>query len=250
MAKPAKSDRQKVIDDVRRKERGADKRRGYAIVAVAVTLGLLIVGAAAYRPAKDAYDSRSLAGRELAEIGAPASACGEIVTKDATGNNDHRPSSEQITYEDSPPAFGPHWNEQNLAPDPIGRRFYEADDRPELESLLHNSEHGYSLLWYDESVAQDDEQMDQIKAIAAKFDADDQNYRLKFKAIPWTAEDGGPFPEGQHVALTHWSVGGIDAAENAPQEGVWRYCSATSGEALADFMLDYPYFDSPEPVSG
>ena len=29
MAKPAKTERQKVIDEIRRKEKGADKRQGY-----------------------------------------------------------------------------------------------------------------------------------------------------------------------------------------------------------------------------
>ena len=30
--------------------------------------------------------------------------------------------------------------------------------------------------------------------------------RLKFKAVPWT-EDGKAFPDGQHVAFTHWAKG-------------------------------------------
>ena len=46
--------------------------------------------------------------------------------------------------------------------------------------------------------------------------------------------------------MTHWSVGGEDAGEGA-QVGVWQYCSEVSGEALEDFMLEYPYTDSPEP---
>ena len=29
--------------------------------------------------------------------------------------------------------------------------------------------------------------------------------------------------------------------------GVWQYCSDVSGAALEDFMLKYPYTDSPEP---
>ena len=28
---------------------------------------------------------------------------------------------------------------------------------------------------------------------------------------------------------------------------MWQYCSAVSGTALNDFMIDYPYMDSPEP---
>ena len=33
------------------------------------------------------------------------------------------------------------------------------------------------------------------------------------------------------------------------QVGVWQYCSDVSGAALEDFMLKYPYTDSPEPTS-
>ena len=61
-------------------------------------------------------------------------------------------------------------------------------------------------------------------------------------------EDGKAFPDGQHVAFTHWSVGGAGAGPTpAKQVGVWQYCSAVSGAALNDFMLKYPYTDSPEP---
>jgi hypothetical protein len=30
--------------------------------------------------------------------------------------------------------------------------------------------------------------------------------------------------------------------------GVFQYCSAPSGEALEEFMKQYPYMDSPEPT--
>ncbi len=87
--------------------------------------------------------------------------------------------------------------------------------------------------------------MQELRGIASKF-TDDSNYRSKFKAVPWTEEDGEPFPDGQHVAMTHWSVGGEDGDEG-DQVGVWQYCSEVSGEALETFMIDYPYTDSPEP---
>lgn len=250
MAKPNKSERQKVIDDIRKKQKGADKRRGFAIVGVSIVLAVGIVGAAAYRPIKDRIDARAFSDTSLAEIGAAASVCGEIETKDATGNNDHQPTGTQLTYEESPPATGPHWNEFNLAPDPIGRRFYDAADRPEVEALVHNLEHGYTILWYDETIANDADQLSEVKAIASKLDDNDTNFRLKFKAVPWTSEDGEAFPEGQHVALTHWSAGGADAPEGAAQQGITQYCSQPSGAALDEFMLEYPYTDSPEPQAG
>lgn len=248
MAKPAKSDRQAVIDQIRKKQKGAEKRRGFAIVGVCVLVALLIVGAAAYKPVMDWWDLRKFNDIDVAEIGAPASACQDVTTKEATGSSEHVPTGTPVTYEEAPPAFGAHWNEANVAPDPMERKFYTARDRPALEALVHNLEHGYTILWYDETAAGDDEMMNDVRAIASKFKGT-SNLRLKFKAVPWTSEDGGEFPEGQHVAFTHWSIGGAgaDPADTSTQIGVWQYCSAPSGEALEQFMVDYPYMDSPEP---
>jgi hypothetical protein len=149
----------------------------------------------------------------------------------------------QVIYQTAPAAYGAHWSYPDLAPAPFDRKFYTADDRPELESLVHNLEHGYTLLWYDESVADDAEQLDEVKAIAGKFKANGgYNPNLKFIAAPWTAADeaeSGTFPDGTHVAFTHWSARGDEA-------GVFQYCGEPSGAALKAFMAEYPYTDSTE----
>ena len=243
MAKPAKSDRQKVLDDLKKKQKSAESRRGMMIVGVCVVIALLLVGAAAYQPIKNWWDLRQFNDVDLASIGGPADVCGEIETKTAEGNNDHRPTGEQVTYPDAPPATGPHWNEGGVAPAPIDKRFYTEDDRPELEALVHNLEHGYTILWYDQSIADDDGKLTEVEGIAKKLDVSDSNFRFKFIAAPWTSEDedeSGKFPEGQHVALTHWKAGDKPV-------GIWQYCTEPSGEALKQFMDDYPYTDSPEP---
>ena len=246
MAKPAKSDRQKVIDDIKKKQKGAEKRRGMMIVGVCVVIALLIVGAAAYQPIKNWWDLRQFNDVDLASIGAPASVCGDVDKKAAGDNNVHVTTGEQVTYEDAPPAFGSHWNEAGVAPAPIDKRFYTEDDRPELESLVHNLEHGYTILWYDETIADDASKLTEVEGIAKKLDVSDSNFRFKFVAAPWTGDDADevkPFPEGQHIALTHWTGG------DKP-DGVWQYCSEPSGEAVKTFMDDYPYTDSVEPNAG
>jgi hypothetical protein len=237
--KTEKSERQKVIEDIRRKQMSADQRQGRVIVGVCVLVALVIIGLAAYNPVRTWIEKQQYSGKPLEDIGASADVCGEITTKKAEGNNDHRPTGEQITYDDVPPAFGPHWNEAGVAPAPINERYYTDDTRPELESLMHNSEHGYTILWYDEEAADSASMIGEIKAIAATLDENDTNGRYKFKAVPWTDEDGEDFPDGQHIAFTHWTA--------EPQEGVWQYCSEPSGEALQDFMKKYPFTNSPEP---
>ena len=249
MAKKAsKTDRQAVIDEIRRKQKGAEKRRGFAIVGVCALVALLIVAAAAYRPIKNWWDLRKFNDIDLAAIGAPASSCEDITTKAATGSADHVPQPQQVTYETAPAVFGQHWNEAGVAPAPFNRKFYTEQDRPELEALVHNSEHGYTILWYDQSIADDGDQLNVIDGIADKFRSDSENFRFKFIAAPWTAEDekeSGKFPEGTHVAITHWSTKGGEGGDE--QVGVFQYCEQPSGEALQDFMLEYPYTDSPEP---
>jgi hypothetical protein len=248
--KPTKSDRQAVIDEIRKKQKGAERRRGFAIVGVCTVIAVLIVVAAAYRPVKNWWDLRKFKDLNLASIGAPASVCSDITTKKADGNQQHVPTGTQVTYSTAPPAFGSHWNEQGVAPAPFNRKFYTDKDRPELEALVHNLEHGYTILWYDQSIADDADQLNVIDGIAQKFRADSNNLRYKFIAAPWTAQDekeSGKFPDGMHIAISHWSAGGSGETDAAKQVGVFQYCSQPSGEALKTFMLKYPYTDSPEP---
>jgi len=248
--KPTKSDRQSVIDEIRKKQKGSERRRGFAIVGVCSMIALLIVLAAAYRPVKNWWDLRKFNDLDLASIGAPASVCDKVTTKKADGNQQHVPTGTQVTYSTAPPAFGSHWNEQGVAPAPFNRKFYTEKDRPELEALVHNLEHGYTILWYDQSIADDGDQLNVIDGIANKFRADSNNLRFKFIAAPWTAQDekeSGKFPDGMHIAISHWSAGGSGETDVAKQVGVFQYCGQPSGAALKAFMLKYPYTDSPEP---
>ncbi len=92
---------------------------------------------------------------------------------------------------------------------------------------MHNLEHGYTLLWYDGTVAVEQDELAAVKAIAAKFSGEAPS---KFIAAPWTSKDGKAFPAGTHVALTHWSAG-KDPADKK-QKGVWEYCGKPSGAVV------------------
>jgi hypothetical protein len=243
-SKTERNERQRVVEQMRAQQKRAERRRGMIVVVACIAVAVLIVGAAAWQPIHDSLQKSKYDGKPLAEIGAAASVCGDVTTKKANGNQKHLADGSTVVYPDSPPAFGPHY----VDPDAMDRKFYTAADRPDLGTLVHNEEHGYTILWYDDTVAGDDAQMTQIRAIADKFSGT-SDLRHKFKAVPWTAKDGAPFPDGQHVALTHWSVGGTTdaAAGSAKQVGVWQYCSEVSGAGVEAFTIKYPYSDSPEP---
>ena len=243
MAKANKSnkdrDRRAVVEQMRRDQKKAERRRTIVVISACVVVALVIVGLAAIPLLKQ----NSLTSGELAGIGASekAAACSPIQTKKANGNQQHKPQGTPISYDDAPPAFGPHWP----SPAPFERKFYTADDRPEVEFLVHNLEHGYTLLWYDDTLAKSSDQLAVVKAIATKYEGS-QKLTDKFIAVPWTSKDGKAFPGGKHVALTHWSAGG-DPSDVTKQKGIWQYCGDPSGAVVQKFMKEYPYSDSPEP---
>ena len=247
-SKSAKSERQKLIDQAMNQKRGVEKRRTSVIITVAVVGAAAIIAVPVVPIIKDKIESRQFASLDIGEIGAAASVCQKVEVKKATGVSNHVQEPTTVDYDSAPPAYGAHWNVAGLAPAAFDRKFYSKDDRPPLEALVHNLEHGYTILWYDDTVAEDSSQITEIRSIAEKFKADDDNFRLKFIAAPWTAEDekspedtkGMTFPDGQHIAFTHW------AGDTETSTGVWQYCSETSGAALQTFMDDYPYTDSPE----
>lgn len=237
MAK-ANKDRRAVVEQMRRDQQRAERRRTIIIISACVVVGLVIIGAAAVPLIKQSR----ISGKSLADLGVSSGSagCQDVVTKKASGVQDHKPEGTDIAYADAPPAFGPHYP----SPAAFSRKFYTADDRPRVEQVVHNLEHGYNLLWYDDTVAKDAEQLAAVKAIAAKFSG--SKLTDKFIALPWTSDDGKALPTGMHVAMTHWSVGG-DATDASKAKGVWQYCAAPSGAEVAAFVKDYPYTDSPEP---
>lgn len=233
--------RRERIEQLRKESQRAERRRTLIVVAFCVVIALVIVSLTGWSLWREREEDQELAGIDLDAIGvsADAAACAGVETAPGEGQGEHVPT-EPVEYTDTPPAFGPH----RPTPAQFGRKFYTSDDRPEVEELVHNLEHGYTILWYDETVADDAEQLGAVEDIAAKFDgsADPGTAEYeegKFIAAPWTGDDGGEFPDGTHVALTHWAAEGDDAL---PEEGmgVWNYCEAPSGEVVADFMSEYP----------
>ena len=68
-------------------------------------------------------------------------------------------------------------------------------DRPPVETLVHNLEHGYTVLWYREGAP--DDVVDDAERAAKTFGGDDYDPADKFIAAPWSEADGGPFPRAR-----------------------------------------------------
>ena len=153
---------------------------------------MLIIGAAAYQPIKDWWTSGSSTTSTSPRSAPPASVCQEVETK--TGRAAARTTCRRappIPYEDAPPAFGTAL--QRAGAPASSASSTPPTTAPTSSELVHNLEHGYTILWYDETIADDDDAMDELRGIADKF-TDNDNFRNKFKAVPWTSEDGDAVP--------------------------------------------------------
>jgi hypothetical protein len=239
-----KGNRREAAAELRRAAERAERNRTRAIIAACAVVALILIALPAYKVIRDRQQVDQLAGLDLAGIGVPAAkaGCTPVSKEAAEGSQQHEPDGTPIAYDQAPPAYGPHYG----ATAPFGRTFYTANDRPPLGNLVHNLEHGYSILWYDEAAADNDDDVALLRAIAAKFSAESFDPTKKFIVAPYTADDPGSFPAGKPFALTHWSAA-FEQGAPVNQEGVTQYCEQVSGEVVEQFVRDFPYTDSPEP---
>lgn len=214
---------------------GREKLRAWLYLGLVVAVVLGIVAALFLMPyLHDRSQENRIKALPLGNIGASeaAAGCQPRILKEVTlGRDRHVDVGTSLTYPDAPPAFGIHWAV------PLAENEYEVlftDDRPAKEQLVHSLEHGYTVIWYDEDLARDPEQMKVLETVMSNFKVKDAVI-----AAPWTAADGGAFPEGTRLAMTHWSV---EDGEN----GIWQYCAGVSGSAIQSFIIDYPHKDGPE----
>lgn len=238
---PKQNERRAMVEKMRAEQARKEKMRSYLIFGFCLVVVAGLLAAALIPYLKDRSEERKLAGTEVSEIGASesAAACDPIVTRKTDQSQQHIPSPTPIEYKDAPPSFGSH-RPQSAS---FERAYYTAEDRPEIAELVHNLEHGYVIVWYDETIAKDKEQLDQLKAIADKYN----EATVRFKVAPWTAEDGAAFPEGKHIALTRWSADAEKPTDQKKQRGNWQYCGSTSGEVISSFVDKWSNAESPEP---
>ncbi len=158
--------------------------------------------------------------------------CSDERSNDAAPPQHVDPGTE-MSYAGVPPVSGKHWAKW---PD-ITKTLYVVDERPELGQLVHAEEHGWTMVWYDQSIASDDSAMEALRAVADDVESADLT---KVVLLPWTRQDGQSFPDDRHVAFTHWGAEG-DGTE-------WRqFCDAPDAGAVVAFSGRHPASDSREP---
>ena len=223
-------DRRAKIEEMRRAEQARERRKSMLFIGLAVVVGLALIAAAAV----PAYlnSKNDPANKELSSFGVARAAadCDPVADDPATGGNDHQPDGTVVEYAQVPPSSGSHWG----APAFPARPFYTERDRPEMEQLVHNLEHGYTILWYDDTIRGDERDMLEDLAVSAQEKREvGQN---KFIVTAWD-EAYGELPEGKHIALSHWGA----------EQGHRQLCGSISGAVVERFIERFPAADSPEP---
>jgi hypothetical protein len=158
--------------------------------------------------------------------------CADEVTN-AAATAGHVDNGTAMDYEGVPPVSGLHWGQwPEITP-----QVYESDERPDVGELVHSQEHGWTIVWYDEALGDDDAAMAELQA--ASDEVNDAG-AVKVVFVPWSSDDGDAFPDDAQVAITHWT-GPDDERE------VRQFCASANAEAIAAFSERWPYDDSREP---
>ena len=233
----SRRDRLASFEAARKKEQ---RFRTIRLFAICLVLALALLAYPLYLFAED-YRQRSATIDEIG-VSAASAGCDPVAENAATGNQDHVADGTKVDYAQTPPDSGAHY----ASPAPFTKRYYTMDDRPPVETLVHNLEHGYTVAWYRETL--DKDQVDQLSRIAKTFSDEEFDPTQKFIAAPWSeTEDGAGFPAGKNVVLARWYADPQNPTNTAAQKGVRQSCAAVSGASVKDYMAKYPYTASPEP---
>jgi hypothetical protein len=199
-----------------------------SLVAVLAS-GLLLVGCGG--SADDGSGADDGRGEESPVSGTATGPCSDVTSARAGGHAHVDPGTE-MEYEGVPPVSGNHWgNWEDLTVKPV----FTAEERPDVGQLVHSQEHGWTIVWYDDTV--DPAALEDVAAEVADAGAP------KVSFMPWTDSDGGAFPEDAHVAITHWGY------EEDPGEEYRQFCTAADAAAILAFAERYPVDDSREPTA-
>ena len=167
-AKKADQDRKARIAQMQREAKAAERRRTLLIVGVAV---VAVLGDRRGRHLLD-HHRRLPGARRRAELARRRGVRG-VLRPDHHRHRQRRqrarrPRHRQARRDDGEVLDGARRRpvSTSSAPSTRTRQFYTADDRPAMENLVHNLEHGYTILWYDDTATE--AQISELKAIAAR----------------------------------------------------------------------------------
>lgn len=244
--KQVSQDRKARIAEMQQLEKARESRVRLRIIAGATAL-LLVLAAVITYAVVDGRNRQPDVAIESIGVSAAAASCGPATTDPANGSGNHvgpgtsSPDQGNVKYDTVPPSTGPHYAEPAVS---NSRNFYTAKDRPKMELLVHNLEHGYTVLWYDVTAGDAKRaELEQLAKVANKTEwAKD-----KFIVSAWDTAYG-ELPAGKKFALSHWSATlSADGTKKTDEAGHRQLCGDLSGAVVKAFVKDYPHTSAPEP---
>jgi hypothetical protein len=230
-------DRRARIEELKRRKKRSERMRTLAFFVVILIGAAAIFGKHAWNWLDDKINDPLK--RSISSFGVPLgdAGCGDPTEDKASGNQKHVAVGIRVDYDKVPPSSGEHYSNPVLF---SATPFFTEKDRPPVENLVHNLEHGYTILWYDPSLSKSDQ--DEIKGLALRLRTESKYQQ--FIAVAWD-DSYGSFPKKKAIGLSHWSGNGA-GVKNDESKGHRMLCEQLSGSAVQKFMDDYPATDAPE----
>jgi len=201
-ARRANKDRRARLEELRRQQKAAERRKNFLFVGSAIAVALILIGAAVI-PAF-LHDQANKKKQKTGYQASPSKA--EVAAGcDGVHNDPISPAALHVTtpidyskekYGDTrggtppiPPSNGRH-NPVSLGDT---NRFYPLSQSPRPERAVHNLEHGYVVAWYDSKLPAD--QVAHLQALASAGNLS------RLLVVGWTE---GDLPANKHIVLTSW----------------------------------------------
>jgi hypothetical protein len=210
----ANKDRRSRLDEMRRQQRAAERRKNIITFGAAIVVALALVGTAivlavnkvnANDAKKNRVTNQLKAEKKEGHQSKPTAAeqrdgCLGVHTDPTAAKAIHVP--EQIDYskekygdtDGGTPPIPPSGGRHNALSLGDTNRFYPLSDKPRPERAVHNLEHGYVVVWYDDKLPAAQVQLLQSMA------KDPSMGRLL--VVGWWQ---GDLPAGKHVVMTSWT---------------------------------------------
>ena len=237
-------DRRAKVAAMQAQQKAAERRRLWTVIGASAIVVLLIAGAVTWAVLGERKKEQAALGSIAADV--QAASCDPVTTDKAEESGQHigpgtdKPQETKVKYSTVPPSSGAHLASPALS----DRRVYTTADAPAIEALVHNLEHGYTILWYDRSVEK--QQSAAFEALAKKVNALPESAG-KFIIAPWDPSYGA-FPEGKKYALSHWSADvDVQTRKVSNTRGNRQLCGGLSSAVVEDFVKQHPWSSAPEP---
>ena len=215
-------DRRQRLEELRKQQRAAERRKNFIFAGSAIAIAIALIAGVAIpiwldaRKADKQDDVGYLADPTSAE---KAAGCDGVHNDKMAAGGEHVPNAIDYVKEpygdtrDGVPPLPPTSGKHSAVTLGDTARFYPVADKPRPERAVHNLEHGYVVVWYDDKLPA--AEVDKLEALA------------KDPALPRLIVVGwwqGELPTSKHVALTSW--------------GRTDRCSSVSDEVVRSFVAD------------